>query len=348
MVARGVSRLRQSVRQSRARSRRPQNRVVGRRRLLIAGLDPWLDRRLQPPASLTGILPLSSPGGINAGLPSAAAFPAHPAAWYFFCQEKELDHCPVGLRHWTRDRVAFRTESGAVAVLDARCPHLGANLSCGKVKGEAIQCPFHHWSFGVDGVCRDIPVTGEMPRFARQIIYPVRVRHGRVIFFNGPEATFSLPFFENEAPEDFVAAQAFSYHADSSWPMVASQGSDVQHFESVHDRRLTGPPELRQLSPFAFRCCYKAINMGEDRRDVILRWLVGRTVELTLENWGGTLFVIKAVFPEPAAGSWCRSAPWKMARRTLMWWFSPRGVSPRWPVRCGVGLPGRTWSPKRR
>lgn len=233
----------------------------------------------------------------NASPPSAAAFPAHPAAWYYFCQEKELDHGPVGLRHWTRDLVAFRTESGAVAVLDARCSHLGANLSCGKVKGEAIQCPFHHWSFGVDGVCRGIPVTGEIPRFARQISYPVRVRHGSVFFFNGPQATFPLPFFENEAPEDFVAAEAFSYHADSSWLMVASQGFDVQHFESVHDRRLTGPPELRQLSPFAFRCFYKAVNVGEDRRDVMLRWLVGRTVDLTLENWGGTLFVIKAVFP---------------------------------------------------
>ncbi len=35
-----------------------------------------------------------------------------------------------------------------VYVLDAYCPHLGANLAVGgKVKGDCIECPFHQWQF---------------------------------------------------------------------------------------------------------------------------------------------------------------------------------------------------------
>ena len=268
----------------------------------------------------------SSPG--EPSLPSAAGFPAHPAAWYYFCEEAALAKGPVGQRHWTRDLVAFRTESGAVAVLDARCSHLGANLSCGKVAGEAIQCPFHHWSFGVDGVCSKIPAAQEIPKFARQVSYPVTVRHGCVFFFNGPEATFPLPFIENEAPEDFVAAKVFSYSADTTWFMIASQGFDIQHFESVHDRRLLSPPDLRQLSPFAFRSFYKAVNIGEELRDVVLRFLVGKTVELTMDNWGGTMFVIKAIFPRACSRFLVSFRPMEDGTTHFdVLVFTPRGIA---------------------
>ena len=49
----------------------------------------------------------------------------------------------------------FRGESGQVYVVDAYCPHLGANLAVGgKVEGDCIECPFHGWQYrGEDGKC---------------------------------------------------------------------------------------------------------------------------------------------------------------------------------------------------
>ncbi|CAG2102127.1 unnamed protein product [Medioppia subpectinata] len=58
--------------------------------------------------------------------------------------------------------VAFRGGSGAVHVLSAYCPHLGANFGVGghvvtESGDDCIQCPFHGWRFGGDGQCKRIP-----------------------------------------------------------------------------------------------------------------------------------------------------------------------------------------------
>jgi len=232
-----------------------------------------------------------------AKVPPVSAFPVHPAGWYFFCATKDLLKGPLGRGILGRDLVAFRTASGKVAVLDARCSHLGANLACGEVVGETIRCPFHHWQFNRNGVCERIPAQTQIPAFARQQCFPICERHGYIFFFNASEAFYPLPFFENESAEDFAAGKNFSYTADASWFMVAGQGFDRQHFESVHDRRLLGPPEVSCPNPFMRRNHYYAENIGEASRDRILRFIVGRTVRLTVQNWGGVLYLVKAEFP---------------------------------------------------
>lgn len=53
----------------------------------------------------------------------------------------------------------FRGRDGKAHVVDAYCPHLGANLAVGgRVVGNCIECPFHGWQFnGEDGKCVRIP-----------------------------------------------------------------------------------------------------------------------------------------------------------------------------------------------
>lgn len=56
--------------------------------------------------------------------------------------------------------VAWRgMESDQVHVADAYCPHNGAHLGVGgTVRGDCIQCPFHHWRYrGGDGKLVEIP-----------------------------------------------------------------------------------------------------------------------------------------------------------------------------------------------
>src|SRR4051794_29170187 len=128
------------------------------------------------------------PGSDNLELPGKAppstCFPAQPASWYLFCPERELYRGPVSKPILGKRLVAFRTASGKVSVLDAHCSHLGADLGCATVTGETIQCPFHHWHYGIDGQCTHIPALNRIPPFARQRSYPAVLRHGYLFFFN--------------------------------------------------------------------------------------------------------------------------------------------------------------------
>ncbi|MEM9054907.1 MAG: Rieske (2Fe-2S) protein, partial [Pseudomonadota bacterium] len=57
--------------------------------------------------------------------------------------------------------VMGRTEKGELFALRDICPHRLVPLSAGKqidTDGEAtIECPYHGWRFGTDGVCRHMP-----------------------------------------------------------------------------------------------------------------------------------------------------------------------------------------------
>ena len=270
-------------------------------------------------------------------VPLASDFPTNPAAWYVFCPIADLRRGPVAKRLLGRDLVAFQTASGNCAVLNARCSHLGANLGCGEVVGETLQCPFHHWRFGRDGRCEEIPAQQEIPAFARQQSYPVTERHGYLFYFNAATAFYPLPFFENESPEDFAAGKMFSYEADASWFMVAAQGFDRQHFESVHDRRLLSPPAVSCPNPFVRRNQYHAEIVGKSGRDAVLRLLVGNTVTLTVNNWGGTLYVVKAEFPRACSRFIVSFQPVENGRTHFdVIVFARRGL-------MELGLPLRRW-----
>ncbi len=234
--------------------------------------------------------------------PPADAFSAYPPSWYLFCESRQLLQGPLSKRILGRQLVAFRTASGRVALMDAHCTHLGADLGLGSVVGETIQCPFHNWRYGTDGVCTSIPNSSHIPSFACLRTYPVEERHGYLFFFNGSEAPFPLPFFLDAEPQDFVAAKLFSYVADCTWYMNSAHAFDRQHFAAVHDRELLGPPAIDCPAPFARRNSYEAKVVGHTIFDHFLRVGAGRTVKITLTIWGGTFAVITSDFARVRSG----------------------------------------------
>jgi nitrite reductase/ring-hydroxylating ferredoxin subunit len=196
-----------------------------------------------------------------------------------------------------RQLVAYRTTTGKVVVMDGRCSHLGADLSGGRVIGDAIQCPFHNWEYGADGRCTRIPgACGDLPPFARQTTYPVEERCGSVFLFNGPTPLFPLPFFFDVQPEEVVAGVPFQFTARCSWYMFASHAFDEQHFAAVHDRRLIGEPLVDCPAPFARRNRYTALVEGTGIYDRLLRRFVGRQADISITTWGGTLFFLTGKF----------------------------------------------------
>src|SRR3569623_3048069 len=77
------------------------------------------------------------------------------------------DGKPLRLEIFGTRLVAFQGADGVLRVIDAWCPHMGADLSLGCVQGNAVACHFLGWEFGGDGVCHHIPYARRIPPKAR-------------------------------------------------------------------------------------------------------------------------------------------------------------------------------------
>lgn len=86
---------------------------------------------------------------------------ATPSGWFQIGWSDEWELGEVRpLRYFGRDLVSYRGRSGALVVLDAHCPHLGAHLGHGgTVVDDDIECPFHGWRWSAEGVNVDIPYS---------------------------------------------------------------------------------------------------------------------------------------------------------------------------------------------
>jgi phenylpropionate dioxygenase-like ring-hydroxylating dioxygenase large terminal subunit len=231
-----------------------------------------------------------------AGADPAAAFPEYPVSWYYFASAAELRRGPVSREIAGRRLVAFRTAGGRLAILAARCAHLGADLGFGCVRGEAIRCPFHHWEYDADGVCRRVPGETEVPAFARQAVHPAAERHGHVYVFLGPEPLFPLPFYPDVTPDEVICGRPYTVDLDCPWYMVGANAFDAQHFRGAHDRELRGEPWVECPGPFARRAGARFGVVGDSLQDRLTRLLAGDEVELAITDHAGNFLLATATF----------------------------------------------------
>ena len=149
----------------------------------------------------------------------AATYPRpYPNGWYKVCNSDDL--APGSVRYVQavgQHLCVFRgDEDGKVGVLDAFCPHLGANLAVGgTVSGNRLVCPFHRWSLAADGSVVDIPYA-KVPRNARTRSWPVVEYYGMVCVYVDDEGR-DAPYYPPRVPEldsgtfkhrgDFVCVQ---------------------------------------------------------------------------------------------------------------------------------------------
>jgi phenylpropionate dioxygenase-like ring-hydroxylating dioxygenase large terminal subunit len=236
-------------------------------------------------------------GPSSAGtLPSAVRFATYPVSWYFFCAVLELKRGPVSRDLFGRRLVVFRTDSGRIAALEARCSHLAADLGCGRVVGEAIRCPFHHWEYGTDGKCSHIPASREIPGFAKQQCFPIQERHGYLYVFNGPQALFPLPFYPDVEPADLICGNPFVVELGCPWFMVGANAFDAQHFQGAHDRELQSEPQVECPTPYSRRAWARFGVVGNSLQDRLTRWLAGNVVDLSITDHGGNFLLATATF----------------------------------------------------
>jgi len=100
--------------------------------------------------------------------------------------------------------VIYRGADGQVRCLDAFCPHLGADLSAGTVKGNLLQCAFHNWTYDGSGQCVKIPYCDKIPPKAKTRSYPVKEINQTVLIWHDHEQ--GPPDFDILPLEEYAAA----------------------------------------------------------------------------------------------------------------------------------------------
>jgi 3-ketosteroid 9alpha-monooxygenase subunit A len=170
---------------------------------------------------------------------SAREFPPLPNGWFAVAWSDDLNVGQVkSLRCLERDLVIFRAGDGSVGALDAYCPHLGTHLGVGgRVEGNRIVCPFHHWEFDVTGVCQKIPRAQKIPKKAVIANWSVREVNGVVQIYHHasqhPPLRDPLAFAELE-DNSWAVCGRDQYQLQSHPYDLAENGADEVHMRTVH------------------------------------------------------------------------------------------------------------------
>jgi 3-ketosteroid 9alpha-monooxygenase subunit A len=160
--------------------------------------------------------------------------------WHCLGTADEFKHGkPQTLNIFGTRLVAFRGASGTVSILDSYCPHMGADLSIGEVKGDSLICPFHHWAWSGEGKCVQIPYCKIIPPKAKVKSWPVHEQNKLFFVYNDPEG--------NPPPEEVAIPRIEACFSDGWTPWnikywlfntncreLIDNLADEAHFGAIH------------------------------------------------------------------------------------------------------------------
>ena len=152
--------------------------------------------------------------------------------------------------------IVLRDQQGAVRAFFNVCRHRGTRL-CEAARGrlsETIQCPYHAWTYALDGRLIGAPHMGDVEGFDRRDypLHAVQVREWEgFLFVNlGRDA---VPFDEAFAPlmgrfarfglPELRVAHRAEYDVRANWKLIMQNYSECLHCPVIH-------PELSRLLPY--------------------------------------------------------------------------------------------------
>ncbi|TDO07011.1 phenylpropionate dioxygenase-like ring-hydroxylating dioxygenase large terminal subunit [Mycobacterium sp. BK086] len=191
-------------------------------------------------------------------MPEPARFPFsnYPQGWFQVAYGRDVEPgAIVSLHYFGQQLICYRGESGTVHVLNAYCPHLGADIAVGgKVSEDCVICPFHGWRFNGDGANVEIPYAKSPNRIAKLGAWPTVERAGMIFVWHsedGGEPEWELP----KIPEADDAAFEFYAPEEARWifrshPQEVFENTvDIAHFATVHGVSAFGNLDVTHEGP---------------------------------------------------------------------------------------------------
>jgi phenylpropionate dioxygenase-like ring-hydroxylating dioxygenase large terminal subunit len=166
-----------------------------------------------------------------------------PGAYFLF----ELDRESV---------IVLRDGAGNVRAFHNHCRHRGSRLcrDASGTFGSTIQCPYHAWTYGLDGALRAVPMMMDVADFKTSDypLHPVALEIWQgFVFVN--LARQPQPFadalpalvgkFAHRKADQLRSAHRKVYEIDANWKLIFHNFSECYHCPTVH-------PQLNKLTPF--------------------------------------------------------------------------------------------------
>ena len=188
--------------------------------------------------------------------------------WVYVCRAEELSQSKSYRVQKIGDQeiIVLRDENGSLQAFHNTCRHRGSVLltePCGQLRGKSITCPYHAWSYSLQGELQRTPSSFQQEGFdpAQRSLFDVAVREWRgFVFINldhdnapaleagmdcGGEALSHWPL------EELRVGHTFSKRMNCNWKVFWENFSECLHCPGVH-------PELSALVPLYKRSLMEA------------------------------------------------------------------------------------------
>jgi phenylpropionate dioxygenase-like ring-hydroxylating dioxygenase large terminal subunit len=219
-----------------------------------------------------------------------------PRGWHLVGFSSALPSGQIqAVEHTDPPILIARDQDGQLSAMDRHCPHLGADLVRATIKDDCVACPLHGWIFGPDGVSAATPgYSGVTRRLHR---YPVFERYGGIFVSLMSEARSgqeTRPAFVDALDEALVSQPGGEIIVDCPWHVIACNGFDIRHFETIHRRGFYSEPKISTTSSGALQIEIQARVLGDGPRDRRIRRLSRDSIRVRIVNHGGALLTVES------------------------------------------------------
>jgi len=185
--------------------------------------------------------------------------------WVWVAHESEVPEAGSFKSHWVGSQpvIVVRDRKGKINVLLNRCRHRAATVCEGKKgKTNSFVCPYHGWSYALDGTLRGVPSPesyGEVLDKSEHPLVSLRVEsYAGMVFatFNknglsleeylGPAKKWMNLFMKQGGGFPIKAAGTHRFRFPGNWKIQLENTSDAYHFPIVHKSFLSSVDEQTQ------------------------------------------------------------------------------------------------------